>query len=238
VSFLADVFEWFADPARWSGPSGIPNRLTEHLWMSAVALLLAMLAGLPVAVWLGHRRRFGMLAMNISNIGRAIPSFAILVFGAQLWGIGERFGISKAALLALFALALPPIVTNAYVGMAEVDDAIRDSARGMGMTGGQRLLRVELPVAVPMIMNGIRIAMLQVIATAGLAAVVASGGLGRYIVDGFAVQDYIQVFAGAVLVAGLALAVEAALAAGQRALTPRGIRLVRSRRARLRGSPT
>lgn len=230
MSLLGDVWAWFTDGGNWSGPSGIPNRLVEHLWMSIVPVLLAAVLGLPLAIVLGHLRRGGTLAINISNVGRALPSFAILVFGAQLWGISEVWGMSKAALLALVALALPPIVTNAYVGMAEVGDDLRDAARGQGMTGTQSLVRAELPVAVPHVMNGVRIATLQVVATAGLAAVVAAGGLGRYIVDGFAVRDYPQVFAGAILVAGLALTVEGILALTQRWATPTGIRLERSRR--------
>ena len=122
-------------------------------------------------------------------------------------------------------LALPPIVTNAYVGMSEVDDSVRDAAKGMGMKGRQSLLRAELPTAVPPVMNGIRIALLQVIATAGLAALVGAGGLGRYIIDGFAVQDTVQVFGGAILVAGLALVADGLLALAERAATPRGLRL-------------
>jgi osmoprotectant transport system permease protein len=230
MSFLGQVLDWFAASERWSGPSGIPTRLVEHLWMALLAVVAALALGLPLGLWLGHRRQLGTLAINISNVGRAIPSFAILVFGAQLWGIEEVAGMSKAALLALFALALPPIVTNTYVGMAEVDDSIREAARGMGMTGAQSLWRAELPVAVPTIMNGIRIAVLQVVATVGLAAVVAAGGLGRYIVDGFAVRDYPQVFGGALLVAVLALSLEGLLSLVQRYATPRGVRLARARR--------
>lgn len=230
MSFLGEVMDWFTASDRWSGRSGIPNRLWEHLWMSLVSVFLAALVGLPLGIWLGHRRRFGTLAVNLSNVGRAIPSFALLIFGAQLWGLEEWGGMPKAALLALVALALPPIVTNAYVGLAEVDDGVIDAARGMGMTGRQSLWRVELPMAVPLVMNGVRIASLQVIATAGLAAVVAAGGLGRFIVDGIAVRGVPQVFGGALLVAALALAVEGLLALVQRAATPRGIRLARSRR--------
>lgn len=232
MSFLTEVWAWFTDGANWTGRSGIPVRLAEHLWMSVVPVLLAAAVGLPVAVLLGHLRRGGALAMNVSNVGRAVPSFALLVLGAQLWGIGQVWGMPKAALLALFALALPPIVTNAYVGVAEVGDDLRDAAQGMGMTGRQALFRAELPVAVPHVMNGLRIATLQVVATAGLAAVVAAGGLGRYIVDGFAVRDYPQVFAGALLVAVLALTVEGLLALTQRLVTPVGVRLERRRHQR------
>ena len=225
MAFLGDVWSWFTSSHHWSGASGIPNRLYEHLKMSVVAVLIALVLGLPISLWLGHKRRFGTVAINVSNVGRAVPSFAILVFGAQIWGIETWWGIPKAALVALVALALPPIVTNAYVGMAEVDDGVRDAARGMGMRGRQALLRVELPNAVPPVMNGIRIATLQVIATVGLAALVGAGGLGRYVIDGIATQNSVQLFAGAVLVAGLALAADGVLALTQRAAVPRGLRL-------------
>jgi osmoprotectant transport system permease protein len=226
VSFLGDVVAWFTTPGRWSGPSGIPVRLWQHLFISAVSVLVALVLGLPVGVWLGHRRRFGTVAINVSNVGRAIPSFALLVLGAQIWGISEFVhGLPTAALLALVLLSLPPIVTNAYIGLANVDDGLRDAARGVGMTGAQSLWRAELPVAVPSIMNGIRIASLQVVATAGLAALVGAGGLGRYIVDGFAVRDLPRVFGGALLVAALALGIELLLGLVQRLVTPKGVRL-------------
>ncbi len=227
MGFLADVWGWFTSSEQWTGSAGIPNRLFEHLKMSFAAVLIAIVVGLPLALWLGHKRRFGWLAINVSNVGRAVPSLAILVIGAQIWGIGTWWGIPYAALLALVALALPPIVTNAYVGMAEVDDGVRDAARGMGMKGHQSLVKAELPTAVRPVMNGVRIAFLQVIATAGLAALVGAGGLGRYVIDGFATQNYVKLFGGAVLVAGLALAADGALALAERAATPRGLRLNR-----------
>jgi osmoprotectant transport system permease protein len=227
MSFLGQVQHWFTEHQQWSGPSSIPNRLYEHLRISIAAVLIAMVVALPVGLWLGHRRRFGNVAINVGNVGRAIPSFALLVFGAQLWGISEILGLKKAALFALLLLAVPPILVNSYVGMAEVPDGVRDAARGMGMRSLQSLVRAELPMAVPMVMNGIRIAMLQVIATAGLAALVGAGGLGRYIVDGIAVHDLPKIFGGAVLVAGLALAVELLLGLAQRLVTPRGVRLAR-----------
>ena len=212
MDFLSRVSDWFTDGEHWSGNSGIPNRLVEHLWLSVTAMAVAMAVALPIGLWLGHTRRGGTLAVNVSNVGRAIPSFALLVLGAQFWGIGEVGGMSKAALLALIALAIPPIITNTYVGMSEVDEGIRDSAAGVGMRSWQRMVKVEMPIALPLIMAGIRISALQVVATATLAAVVASGGLGRFIVDGIAVRDFPRVFAGALLVAALALSIEALLA--------------------------
>jgi osmoprotectant transport system permease protein len=227
VSLLSGTWTWLTDADTWSGSSGIPARVQEHVWYSLLAVVIAIGVGLPGAVWLGHLRRFGTAAINVSNVGRAVPSFAILILGAQLWGLSAWAGVPWAALVALVALALPPIVTNAYVATAEVDDAIRDAARGMGMTGRQSLWRAELPVAAPGVMNGIRIATLQVVATAALVAVLGAGGLGRFIVDGIAVRDFPRVFGGALLVAALALAVEGLLALTQRAVTPKGVRLAR-----------
>ena len=159
------------------------------------------------------------MAINLSNVGRAIPSFAILVIAAQVVGIGW-----KPAFAALIALGVPPMVTNAYVGMRDVDHDVKESARGMGMTGAQSLWRVELPVALPLLMAGVRTAAVQVVATATLAALVAWGGLGRYIVDGIAQRDFVKVFAGAMLVAGLSILTELVLAGLQHLIVPRGLR--------------
>jgi osmoprotectant transport system permease protein len=219
VRFLGDVLAWFATASHWTGDTGALHRLGEHVQMSAASVLVAALLALPVGIWLGHTGRGGALAINISNLGRAIPSFAILVIAAQVVGIGWR-----PAFLALVALAVPPMVTNAYVGMREVDAEVRESAKGMGMTGRQSLWRVELPVALPLVMAGVRTAAVQVVATATLAALVAWGGLGRFIVDGIAQRDFVQVFAGAVLVALLSILTELLLAAVQRLIVPRGLR--------------
>jgi osmoprotectant transport system permease protein len=219
VTIFGEVTRWFADPAHWSGSFGIPNRLWEHLQMSVLATLAAAAIALPVGIVLGHYGRGGNVAMNVSNVGRAVPSFAILVFAVQLFGIG-----AVPAFIALVALAVPPIITNAYVGMRDVDPELREAARGLGMRERVQVLRVEMPVALPVIMAGIRTAGVQVVATATLAAVVAWGGLGRYIVDGFAQRDFPQIFAGAILVAGLAFVAELGLAGLQWLATPKPMR--------------
>ena len=219
MSFLADVVRWFLNPAHWQGTFGIPNRVEEHVIMSLAATGTAVLIALPVGLVLGHFGRGGGLAINISNVGRALPSFAILVLAVQVVGIGPR-----PAFLALVALAVPPILTNAFVGMRDVDDQLRDAARGLGMSGLRILARVELPNAVPVVMAGVRTAGVQVVATATLAALVGWGGLGRFIIDGFSQLDYVQVFAGALLVVALSAAAELVLAVLQWALTPAGLR--------------
>jgi len=224
MSFSALV-QWFTDPSHWSGDDGIPTRLLEHVEISAEAVLIGALIALPVGILLGHYGRFGFLAMNVSNVGRAVPSFAILVIAFQIFGLGQL-----PIILALVALAIPPMVTNSYVAMREVDPDVKDAARGMGYRDLARLARIELPLAVPLVMAGIRTSAVQVVATATLAALIAGGGLGRYVIDGLDQQIYPKMVAGAILVAVLALATELALAGAERILVPRGIRLLRAPR--------
>lgn len=218
MEFLADVASWFTTASHWRGSDGVPHRLYEHVVMSTAALATALVVALPVGVVLGHLHRGGVVIVNLANIGRAIPSFAVLVLAFFVFGIGP-----EPAFVALVALAIPPIVTNAYVGITEVEAEAREVAVGMGMTGSQVLRRVELPLALPLVMAGIRTAGVQVVATATLAAVIAWGGLGRYIIDGFAQQDRVKLFAGALLVALLAIAVELGLALVQRLTLSPGI---------------
>ena len=222
MSFLGLVWRWFADSAHWQGSNGIPTRLVEHVHLSAESVAIAALLALPFGIALGHYGRFGNLAINISNAGRAVPSFGILVIAFQIFGLGDG-----PIVLALTALAIPPMVTNSYVALREVDPDVKEAARGMGYRELAQLLRVELPLAVPLIMAGVRTSAVQVVATATLAAYIAGGGFGRYIVDGFATQDYAQLFAGAVLVAALAVATEISLSALERGLVPRGLRLLK-----------
>ncbi|MFI6981929.1 ABC transporter permease [Embleya sp. NPDC050154] len=220
MNVLGDAWDWLADGANWSGESGVWNRLTEHIVLTVVCVLIAVAIALPFALWLGHLGKGGALAINISNIGRAIPTFAVLVLlGLSPIGMGDT-----ATIIALVLFAIPPVLTNAYVGMRQVDRDVVEASRGMGMTGGQMLFRVELPLALPLIMTGIRTCAVQVVATATLAALVAGGGLGRIVTAGFDLQDNGQVVAGAILVAALALVVEGLFALVQRftARTPRG----------------
>jgi osmoprotectant transport system permease protein len=219
VSTFTDTVTWLTDGAHWSGPEGVPTRLVEHLTLTAVSLGLAAAVGLPVGIGLGHLGRGGTLAINISNIGRAVPTFAVLV----LLAIGPLGIGNTATVVALTVFAVAPLVTNSYVGMQEVDAGAREAARGMGMSGGQLLRRVELPLAMPMIMVGLRLAAVQVVATATIAALIGGGGLGRFVVDGLAQHDQPQVVGGAVLVAALALVVDGLLALPRRLLpTARG----------------
>ena len=221
--FWAKLLEWITDPAVWSGPTGIPARLLEHLILSAVAVTIAAIVALPVAMYIGHRRRFELVVVSVANLGRAIPSLGLIVlfvilFGLQLdWPAELRPSIVAAMVL----LAIPPILTNAYVGIQGVEPDVLESARGMGLREGEVLRRIELPLAAPLIVGGLRIAAVQVIATATLAAIPAGGGLGRFIVDGTAQRDMEEIFGGAVLVALLAVVAEVGFSALERLVTPR-----------------
>jgi osmoprotectant transport system permease protein len=220
MSFFGQVVQWFLDGSHWQGDFGIPNRLFEHVSMSAESLAAAALIALPIGIAVGHLGRGGNLAINVSNVGRAIPSFALLVIAVQLVGIGFW-----PAIIALVALGVPPIVTNSYIGVREVDTDVLEAARGMGMRGRAILWQVELPIALPLIMAGIRTSGVNIVATATLAALVAWGGLGRFIVDGLAQRDTAQLFSGALLVALLSIAVELGLSGLQRITTPVGLRI-------------
>ncbi|MFJ9807802.1 ABC transporter permease [Streptomyces sp. NPDC101158] len=215
MNVLADAWSWLATGANWSGESGVWHRLAEHLYVSGAALLLACAFALPLGLWLGHVGRGGALAVNISNAGRAIPVFAVL---ALFMVSPLRNAGYVPTVIALVLFAIPPLLTHAYVGVREVDRAVVEAARGMGMSGGQLFRGVELPLARPMLMTGLRSAAVQVVATATIAAMVGQGGLGRIITAGFNTYNTPQVVAGAVLVALLALLVEALLVAADRLL--------------------
>jgi osmoprotectant transport system permease protein len=206
VNVVNEVLAWLTDPTHWSGPDGIPVRTLQHLWYSLLATAIATAIALPIGVYIGHTGRGALLAVNLTNLGRAIPSLGIIILAFTIFGFGVL-----PVLVTLFALAIPPIVTNSYIGVRSVDPEVREAAEGMGMRGRQVLWRVELPVAMPLIMAGIRTSTVQVVATATLAAFVGLGGLGRYLIDGLAQRDLAEVVSGAILVAVLSLLTELAL---------------------------
>ncbi|MCX4448458.1 ABC transporter permease [Streptomyces sp. NPDC058369] len=217
MGVLGEAWTWLTTGAHWSGESGVGHRLGEHLYVSGVALALSCALALPVALYLGHIGKGGALAVNLANVGRAVPVFAVLAL-FMVSPLRNAGYIPTITALVLFAV--PPLLTNAYVGMTEVDRSVTEAARGMGMSGSQLFLRVELPLAYPLIMTGLRSAAVQVVATATIAAMVGQGGLGRIITAGFNTYDTAQVVAGALLVAVLALLVEGVLVAVDRLLSP------------------
>ena len=203
MSFLSFAWNWLKAPAQWHGSGDIPIRLLQHLGYSGLSLLVAALIALPAGIWIGHTGRGGVVVVNIANAWRAIPTLGLLVLMVVLIGFSVL-----AWLVPLVVLAIPPILVNAYEGVAGVDPGLRDSARGMGMTGWQSLRKVELPVALPLIMLGLRTGAIFVVATATIAAEIGLGGLGRYIIDGLSQSNYAEVAGGAVLVVLLALLVQ------------------------------
>jgi osmoprotectant transport system permease protein len=224
MEFVAAVTGWLVDPAHWSGGDGIPVRIGEHLLLSAVPVAVAALLALPLGLFIGHTGRGGFVVVSVANVGRALPSLGIMGI-ALLFTAGLGFGFGEPAILiALFALALPPMVTNTYAALRAIDRDLLEAGRGMGMRELQLLRRVELPLALPVILAGVRIAAVQVVATASLGAVLATGGLGRYIIDGIANKVYPEVFVGAALTALLAILTELAFGLAQRLLVSRGVR--------------
>src|SRR5918911_69474 len=180
MGWVSDVVAWFRDGRHWQGPNGVPQRLLEHVGVSAAALGIACLLAIPLALWLGHVRRGGGLAVNVSNVARAVPTYAVLVL---LVLAPDPFGLSTLSILvALVVFAIPPILTNTYIGVREVDPAAVDAARGMGMSGPQILARVELPLATGLL------------------------------TDGFGRQNQAEVVGGAICVLVLALSVEGGMA--------------------------
>jgi osmoprotectant transport system permease protein len=224
MQFLASIIGWLVDPAHWQGTDGIPNRVGEHLWLSGLAVVIAVLLAAPFGVWLGHRGRGGFLAVNVTNLGRALPSMALLAFALPLTislGLGLGFW---PTLIAIIPLGIPPILTNSHAAVRAVDPDVVEAGRGMGLSEWQVLRGVELPIAAPLIIAGVRNAAVAIVATATLGALVAGGGLGRYIVDGLALQDYQRLFVGALLVALLAILTEVLFGFLERAITSPEVR--------------
>lgn len=222
---MNEVIAWLTNPATWQGETGIPFRLLEHVAISAVSVFAATLIALPIGLYIGHTGRGATAAINIANIGRAVPSYAVIVIVLPIsLSLFPEYGLDLVpTFLAMFLLAIPPILVNAYAGLREVDRDLVEAARGMGLTEGGILRRVEVPLAAPVMMGGFRTAVLNVIATATIGAVVGFGGLGRFILDGRAkgIAGVGEIIGGAILVTLLAITVDLLLAFVQRKLQRR-----------------
>jgi osmoprotectant transport system permease protein len=221
-AFLLDGSNW-----RWAGRSSIPRLLLEHVGYTLLTLLIAAAIALPIGLLIGHTNRGALLAINIGNAGRALPTFGLLTLMVTLIGISN-----VPVLVALVVLAVPPILSSTYAGIRSVDPSAVNAAIGMGMRPWQVLFQAEVPMALPLIIGGLRSALLQVCATATVAAYVGFGGLGRLLINGLSFNEYEQIFAGAVLVALLAIALDLLSAAVERALVSPGVRSRRARRTR------
>lgn len=229
--FLSELTEWFSEPGRWTGADGILPRTLEHLWLAILPMAIAVAVALPAAVWLAHKRRAEFAANAIVNVGRAVPSFGLLILAGVFFaraGVDLRFW---PAVVALVALAIPPIFTNAYTAIVTVPPATVEAARGLGYKEDEVLWGIEVPVGAPVILAGIRISWIQVLATVPLAAVLSSGGgLGQYVVRGFAQGPgaRAEIFAGALLIALLTLGADRLYSMAERAILPAGVRRLAS----------
>lgn len=220
MSLFTEVIAWFADPTHWSGPTGAPIRIAEHLLYTGLAVALGVVIAVPLGAFIGHTGRGSFLIVGLANGLRALPELGLLTLLVLLTSISL-----VPVTIALVMLAIPPLLAGTYAGVRNVDRAVVDAARGMGMREREILFRVELPNALPLILGGLRAATLQVLATAAIAAFIGLGGLGRFLIDGLAQQDYPQMVAGAVFIAGLALVTEAVLAGVQLLAVSPGLRL-------------
>jgi osmoprotectant transport system permease protein len=217
---FAEVFRWLTDPANWTGDGGLLQRIAEHLRYTVIAVLGAAVVAVPLGLAVGHTGRGGTVAVGLANAMRALPTLGVITL------LSLQLGILKTGpvLLGLGLLAVPPILAGAYAGVQSVDRAVVDAAAGVGMTSWQRLWRVEVPIAMPLLLGGLRGAVLQVVATATVAAYVGLGGLGRPLLDGLRVTDYPRVAGAAMVVAGLAVLLDLGLATLSRSMIPRGLR--------------
>lgn len=225
MHFLAEVWSFLTSRTNWSGANGFLDRLELQAELSFAVVGAAAIVGVGIGFVLGFVARGGVFAVNAANAARAVPSITLLTLLATVPAIGLNDGGFPTAFITLFALAVPPIVTNSYVGMREVDPEIREAARAAGMTSWQRFFKVELPLALPLAVAGVRTAAVEVVATATLAAYVTYNDLGEFIFAGLSVNDAVEAFAGAVLVGLLAGATDLLLLGAYRLVTPKPLRL-------------
>ena len=233
MEIIAATLAWLQDPAHWTGGSGIPSRLLEHLALSGASMAIAMALAIPIGIWIGHTGRFASATVNLANLGRALPSLAVIGLALPLTVMIDPQAGFKVypTLIAMVVLAIPPILVNTQAGISGVDRDLVEAARAMGMREGQVVRRVELPLAIAPILAGLRSAGVQIVATATLGAIFGGGGLGRYLVEGVAQRDDGMTFGGVVLVAGLALAVEGGFILLQRLIRSPGLARIDSARA-------
>lgn len=214
MSVVSETVDWLSDGANWTGDKGVPHRLVEHLGYTALTVAIAAAIAIPIGLWIGHTGRFRVVAVAVAGALRALPTLGVLTYVVLFSGIGLT-----PAIISLVLLAIPPLLAGAYSGLESVDRQTIDAARAIGMTERQILTKVEIPLALPIIVGGIRSATLQVVATATVAAYIGLGGLGRYLIDGLAVSDYPRMAAGSVLVIALALALDGIFVILQRVAT-------------------
>ena len=219
MNALQSGWNWLISGHQWHGADDIPARLLQHLGYAGISFLIAVLIALPIGMLIGHTGRGSFFVMSLAIFGRALPTLGLVILAFILSN-----GSSVAALVPLFVLAIPPILVNTYEGILGVDPAAKDAAAGMGMSGFQSLLQVEAPAALPLIVLGLRTAAIQVVSTATIAAYIGLGGLGRFIIDGLADNNYAVVAGGGMIVVLLALAVQLVFTIAGRLIVPAGLR--------------
>ncbi|MFN8101629.1 MAG: ABC transporter permease [Mycobacterium sp.] len=207
MNFLHQALAYIFTAANWAGPSGLTARILEHLTYTAVAVVFSALIAIPLGMLVGHTGRGTFLVVSGVNALRALPTLGVLLLGVLLWGLGL-----VPPTVALMLLGIPPLLAGTYAGIANVDPDVVDAARAMGMTESRILLRVETPIAMPLILGGLRTATLQIVATATVAAYASLGGLGRYLIDGIKIREFYLALVGALMVTVLALLLDAVLA--------------------------
>lgn len=215
MRFFRQAVEWILDPANWTGLNNAGTMLWQHVWYSLVAVLIAAAIAVPLGWWVGHSGHGKSLVVGLTGAARALPVLGVLTLMALILGIGLA-----APMISFVVLAIPSVLAGAYAGVESADRVAVDGARASGMTEWQILTRVEVPLGLPVLIGGLRSAMLQVIATATLAAYVGSGGLGRLMFLGLRTRDYGLMLAGSLLVVALAVLSEVAFSLAQRAGTP------------------
>jgi osmoprotectant transport system permease protein len=223
MSYFLDALAFIFDAANWAGDTGIGARLAQHLLITSMSVLVAAAIAIPLGLFIGHTGRGRGFVIGFTGAARALPTFGVLTFFIL---VGTQFGAGLSltpVIIVLVMLAVPPLLAGAYAGVEAVDRLTVDASRAQGMTEWQLLTRVELPLALPLLVGGVRSATLQVVATATIAAYYAQGGLGRYLIEGVQTRDYLRAVIGAILVAALALLLDAVFATAQRLVAPRGV---------------
>lgn len=231
MNLFLEAFAWMFAPAQWTGNYALPKLLGEHLTLTAISVLIAAVIAVPLGWLIGHTGKGREIAVAVSGAARAIPAFGLMILLVLLLGV---LRIPQAAVTTFVLLAIPSLLAGAYTGLEAIDRRVIDAAKAMGMTGWQVFWKVEVPLGLPLLVGGIRSALLQVIATVTIAAYVGLGGLGYPIIQGIPLQRFDQVLAGAILVALLALIVDLLLAAAQHVAVPRGLRTGGGRSSRRR----
>ncbi|WP_188991279.1 ABC transporter permease [Saccharopolyspora thermophila] len=224
---IDEIVIWLTDPAHWTGPGGLLAQTLRHLYYCVLSVTVAALIAVPLGVYIGHTGRGSVVVVGLSNAMRALPTLGLVTLLVLGFGLGEA-----PALAGLVVLAVPAILSGAYAGVRNAPADAVDAARGVGMTSAQRLWQVELPTALPLVLGGVRSAMLQVVATAAVAAYVGLGGLGRILLDGLKISDYAQMASAAIAIAVLAVLLDLVLAGATRLLVPRGLVLAARRGGR------